>query len=49
MVLSDWAKELSIHRHTLYTRLNELGWSAEKTFTTPVDKRFGGRRKLDAF
>lgn len=48
MVLSDWAKELSIHRYTLYTRLAELGWSIEKAFTTPVDKRFGGHRKHEA-
>lgn len=38
-VFSDWAKELGIERLTLKNRIDKLGWSIEKAFTTPVRKQ----------
>lgn len=35
-ILSDWAKELGISVTLLSARLGRLGWSIEKTMTTPV-------------
>jgi hypothetical protein len=37
LCFSDWSNKLNIPRLTLLTRL-ELGWSIEKTFTTPVKR-----------
>ena len=34
--LSQWAKELNINYATLRNRINQLGWSIEKAFTTTV-------------
>lgn len=36
MLLKDWSKILNIKEETLYSRINTLGWSIEKAFTTPV-------------
>lgn len=34
--LTAWAEELNIKRETLSRRLNQLKWSVEKAFTTPI-------------
>ena len=34
--LADWAGTIGIGRRTLHTRYRKLGWSAERTLTTPV-------------
>lgn len=34
--LKFWAEELGIKEMTLFSRINTLGWSVEKAFTTPV-------------
>jgi hypothetical protein len=36
--LVDWSKRLSISYATLLRRFRELGWSAEKTLTTPLKR-----------
>lgn len=36
---SAWSEELGINKNTLWKRIR-LGWSEEKTLTTPVDKRY---------
>lgn len=33
--LGQWARDLGVSRTTLYDRLNKLGWSIEKTLSTP--------------
>jgi hypothetical protein len=38
--LALWAKELGLDVHLLQNRL-KLGWTVERAFTTPVDRRFG--------
>lgn len=35
----EWAKELNITSHCLLHRKNELGWTLEKTLTTPLKKK----------
>jgi len=40
MSLKEWAKETGVPRATLNARLNQYGWSIEKTLSTP-------RRKYD--
>jgi hypothetical protein len=37
--LHEWASELGIKSRTLHSRLQDYGWSIEKAFTTPVEKR----------
>ena len=37
--LAQWSDEINIKMTTLYNRLNALGWSIEKTLTTPVKKK----------
>ena len=32
--ITDWAKETGINRHTLYVRINQLGWDIERALTT---------------
>lgn len=39
MNLNAWAKELGISSRTLFGRINNLGWSIEKAFTTPGRKK----------
>ena len=34
--LTQWGEVLGINMHTLLSRLNQLGWSIERAFTTPV-------------
>lgn len=34
--LTDWSEELGINRFTLYSRIEERGWSVERAFETPV-------------
>jgi hypothetical protein len=37
--IGEWATSLNISVNTLFKRL-KMGWSEEKTFTTPCDKRY---------
>ena len=37
--LNAWAKELGISSRTLFGRINNLGWSVEKAFTTHGNKK----------
>lgn len=37
-LLKDWAKILNINENTLYARINILGWSIEKAFTTKTNE-----------
>ena len=39
MNLNAWAKELGISSRTLFGRINNLGWSIDKAFTTPGRKK----------
>ena len=41
--LSGWARKTGISIDTLHRRINYLGWSIEKTLTTPVKKRKDNR------
>lgn len=34
--LAEWARHLGIRASTLWDRLDKLGWSVERAFTTPV-------------
>jgi hypothetical protein len=34
--LTEWATQLGIDKRRLHYRLNVLGWSVEKTITTPI-------------
>lgn len=43
--LKDWAIELNIEYHTLWTRIYKLDWPIEKAFTVPVRIR---REKINA-
>lgn len=45
--LAEWSEELKICGATLSTRMNELGWSIEKAFTTPLRKLKTRKAKLD--
>lgn len=36
MCIAEWAKKLGINSETIRNRKNNLGWSDEKTLTTPV-------------
>lgn len=35
--LGEWARILKISYHTLYSRIEEMGWSTERAFTTPLE------------
>ncbi len=35
--VADWAKKLGLKPNTIRGRLNRLGWSVEKTLSTPAD------------
>lgn len=37
--LSEWSRIVNIEFHVLFNRLSNMGWSVEKSFTTPVRKR----------
>lgn len=39
MNMSDWSRELDIPYYLIRSRIRELGWSAEKAFTTTVKKK----------
>lgn len=39
MTLLQWSRETGIHYRTLNSRLDLLGWSVEKSLTTPVSSR----------
>lgn len=41
LLLTEWAKRLGTGHKTLSTRLDLLGWSVEKTLTTPIDRTAG--------
>lgn len=41
--MAEWAREMGMHKETLWQRLR-MGWGVEEAVTTPV----GGRRKCDA-
>lgn len=36
--IGQWAKEIGVRRQILTTRIQKLGWSAERALTTPVKK-----------
>ena len=36
---AEWADIVGLTRNTIYRRLDRLGWSVEKTLTTPIDKK----------
>lgn len=38
MTMKQWAEELGISYNLIRDRINKLGWSVEKTFTTPKKK-----------
>jgi hypothetical protein len=37
--LTQWANEYNINKYTLLSRIDKLGWSIGKAFTTPVKKQ----------
>lgn len=37
LTLSQWSKEIGMNITTIKSRIDYLGWSVEKAFTTPVD------------
>lgn len=37
--ICEWADELGINHRTLCARLNNYGWTIEKTLSTPVNRR----------
>ena len=45
MILKDWAKEIGINYNTLWCRIVKSGWTVEKAFETPIDKRKGNKKK----
>ena len=48
MTLTDWARELGIHEITLSTRLRTRGWSVERAFFTPIQKRTYTNRAIQS-
>ena len=34
--ITEWAAILGVNKNTLFSRLNQRGWSAEKAFTEPI-------------
>lgn len=45
MSLSQWARELGISRSTLAVRICK-GWSIQRAFTTPVEKKYASKTKM---
>ena len=45
LTLAEWSRKLNINRNTLWTRIQELGWTAEKAIETPVDRRKSHKKK----
>jgi hypothetical protein len=43
--IGDWASQVNIPYEVIYSRVNLLGWSAEKALTTPIGKRGGCHAK----
>ena len=41
---TEWEKIVGISRETIYHRINYLGWSPEKTLTTPMKKSKRGKK-----
>lgn len=39
MCFQAWADHLNMSKHTLHTRLNQLGWSMERAVNTPVRRK----------
>lgn len=37
--VSEWAEETGLSKEVIFSRLRKLGWSVEKTLTTPARKR----------
>jgi hypothetical protein len=42
LTIAEWSKELAIPIETIRSRLNEFGWTVEKTLTPPIQKKFRG-------
>ena len=38
LTLIQWSRKTGINRTTIYNRINKLGWTIEKSLTTPVRK-----------
>lgn len=47
LLLKDWSKLVNIKQSTLYSRLNTLHWSFEKTIQTPLKQNIKQKNKLD--
>lgn len=43
--VTQWARELGLNSGLIFSRLHKLGWSVEMALSTPVDTRYGPRRK----
>jgi hypothetical protein len=43
LTIAEWSKELAIPIETIRSRLNEFGWTVEKTLTTPHPKEVSRR------
>lgn len=41
---TEWEKIVDVSRETIYHRINYLGWSPEKTLTTPMKKAKRGKK-----
>ena len=39
-IMKEWSEYLGINYYTLRKRMGKMGWSIEKTFTTPIDRRY---------
>ena len=39
MCVSEWAEKTGISKEVIFSRIRKLGWSVEKTLSTPVRKR----------
>lgn len=39
-ILRDWEKYFGMNKGTLRARINQYGWSIEKAFNTPVNRRY---------
>lgn len=43
--MSAWAEELGVSREALKDRISKLGWSVEKAFETPINKKFSSKKR----
>lgn len=43
--LSEWANVLNVNKNSLNNRINNLKWSIEKSFTTPIKSRNNNKKK----